>query len=70
MRCYLVGSLWIGYVCFCGERVVVAQFRTGEGQENAFPSRITVSCRNGHVATITPDQLAVLEHWNTEDQAP
>jgi hypothetical protein len=60
-------AICIGYYCICGDRVQVARFLPGIDQVNEFPAVITVTCRKGHAATVTADQFAILEHWESEE---
>ena len=59
-------ALCIGYHCVCGDRVEVARVLQGSDVPSQLPASVTVTCRQGHVATITADQLAALEHWELD----
>ena len=60
--------LCLGYQCICGEKVAVARLAQGEDFDSPLPPAATVSCSRGHIATVTADQFAVLEHWEEEDK--
>jgi hypothetical protein len=60
--------LCLGYQCVCGEKVAVARLAQGEDFGEPLPPRVTVSCSRGHVATVTADQFAVLEHWEGDTE--
>jgi hypothetical protein len=45
------------YTCVCGDRVTVFKAMGDDG----IPPVMTTSCRNGHVTTLTPEQLIALE---------
>jgi hypothetical protein len=55
--------LCLGYRCVCGERVEVARLLQGDPVAKELPMTATVTCNQGHVATVTADQFAMLEHW-------
>jgi hypothetical protein len=63
-----IRPLCVGYRCVCGEKVSIARFFPGENHTNAYPATITVSCSQGHAATVTADQFAVLDHWEEYDE--
>jgi len=56
----------MGYECVCGERVEVLRWTQGDDSFPPLPPAITVCCRQGHSATITPALFAVLEQWEVE----
>jgi hypothetical protein len=60
--------LCLGYQCICGEKVAVARLTQGDDFDSPLPAAATVSCSRGHVATVTADQFAVLEHWEEEGE--
>ncbi len=57
----------LGYVCQCGERVVVLRIREGEGASP--PPIITVSCTKGHKKNISTSSVEFLNllHWEEKD---
>jgi hypothetical protein len=59
----------LGYHCICGEKVAVARLAQGDDFGEPIPPAATVSCSRGHIATVTADQFAVLEHWEEEEGA-
>jgi hypothetical protein len=56
----------LGYHCICGEKVAVARLAQGNDFGSPLPTAATVSCSKGHIATVTADQFAVLDHWEEE----
>ena len=58
-------SVSVGYVCGCGERVIVYRLQSGM-TTNVLPQNVTVTCRNGHVATFPLEHIAFLEYWTEE----
>ncbi len=59
--------LVLGYTCVCGERVTLWEMERGRTAQ--LPSRMTASCRNGHVSTFTPAQVGALESWTEPREA-
>jgi hypothetical protein len=57
--------LCIGYTCLCGEQVTVFRIQMNQSLPNRLLKKI-VTCRNGHIRTVTVDQLATLDHWVEE----
>ena len=57
--------LCIGYTCLCGEQVTVFRVQMNQAASNRLFTRI-VTCKNGHIRTVTVDQLAALDHWVEE----
>ncbi len=55
----------LNYTCICGERVTVFNTTVDDG----IPSSMTTSCRNGHVTTLTPEQIIALEWEANLDDA-
>ena len=62
--------LCLGYRCVCGERVEVARLVQGDPVAHQLPAAATVTCNHGHVATITADHFALLEHWTENHDQP
>ena len=60
-------SVFLGYTCFCRERVRVFELKRGE--ENRLPYSITVACPNGHSATFNAAQVGLLEVLVDESSA-
>lgn len=62
--------LRMGYTCLCGEKVKLFRIRMNRATPNRTYTRI-VTCKNGHIRTVTVDQLASLDHWveEIEEQA-
>jgi hypothetical protein len=57
--------LCIGYTCMCGERVTVFRVQMNQTASNRLLKKI-VTCKNGHIRTVTVDQLVTLDHWVEE----
>jgi hypothetical protein len=58
-------SIAVGYVCGCGERVIVYRLQSG-ASNTVLPQNVTVTCRNAHVATFPLEHIAFLEYWTEE----
>jgi hypothetical protein len=52
---------FFGYICVCGERVVVYRLHTRS--TNVLPMKKTVTCSKAHVATFAAQHFALLEDW-------
>jgi hypothetical protein len=59
-------TLCIGYHWVCGDRVEVARVLQGSDVPSQLPASVTVTCSQGHVAAVTADQFAALEHWELD----
>ena len=58
--------LCIGYQCFCGAKVTVVRLARVDDIAEPIPAKQTVSCSQGHVATVSANQFAALEHWEED----
>jgi hypothetical protein len=50
-----------GYICVCGEQVVVHRLQTRRA--NVLPTKKTVTCSNAHVAMFAAQHFALLDDW-------
>ena len=58
--------LHFGYICACGDRVVVFTFEIGV--TTVLPDQVSITCKNRHATTFAAKQYGLLDQWR-EDAA-
>lgn len=51
----------IGYICRCGERVLIYKLEIGVTDE--IPAPLTVNCKQGHVTNVNAAHVRTLQVW-------